>query len=161
MEEESLKATTTLPPAVSERAVVRTPKLYQYSRDTNTQVQEYLGNAVDLKNYGLTRLTGDQQGNKTHILAVGEGMGRWLRNFHTWAEQPEQAHLQEQAKANQSMQGLKFRFNYGLVTRAINKYADSLGELAEVMKQVEAMAEAELKDESQLHVIHGDFWTGK
>ena len=146
---------------MSERVVVRTPKLYQYSRDTNTQILEYLGNAIDLKNYGLTRLPGDQQGNKAQILAVGEGIGRWLRNFHTWAAQPEQAHLREQAKANQSMQGLKFRFNYLLVTRAVNKYADSLGGSAEVLKQVEAMAEAELEDESKLHVIHGDFWTGK
>ena len=59
------------------------------------------------------------------------------------------------------MQNLKKSINYDALLRMVGKYPSLLEECKETFQKIVAMVSAELEDEENLHVIHGDFWTGK
>ncbi|KAH8895098.1 hypothetical protein GQ53DRAFT_839453 [Thozetella sp. PMI_491] len=159
-EEACLKLTSTLPAAVSERAVVRTPKLYFYSEETNTQVQEYLEDAIDLKRWAIAHASPAFLEQEAQFYAVGRTIGVWLRDLHAWGMQPEQEGFREKVALNKGMQKLKNLVNYTYLMSAVDTFPDLLTEAKDVFLEVKAMSEEELKDESKLDVIHGDFWTG-
>lgn len=139
--------------------------------DTNTQVQEYLKGALNLKLYSLEHYPRDivhsasnsvtQEHLKLETIHIGLGLGRWLRNFHNWGEQPEQAGFRAEIQQNKDMQALKHTINYEWLVKNVEKHASSLGDARTVFEKVRDMAKAELADEESLRVIHGDFWTGK
>lgn len=132
-----------------------------FNPETNTQIQEYFPSSVNIKVYALSRLTSHEEALKGQFRGIGEGLGRWLRSFHSWAADPVQAKLQAKIKMNQDMQALKNQINYANLLSKIDQFPDILGDVREVFEEVKKMSEAELTDESKLQIIHGDFWTGK
>lgn len=156
-----MAALSTLAPVLDPSCIVRTPRLFHFNPETNTQIQEYLPNSVNLKVYALSHFTSNDESLKSHCLAIGKGLGLWLRSFHAWASDPAQSKLQSQIKLNEPMQALKNSINYANLVSRINKFPTILEDAREVFEAVKKDSEAELTDESQLQIIHGDFWTGK
>jgi hypothetical protein len=147
--------------ATNEWCHVRTPKLFYFDASTKTQVQEYLDNAIDLKNYALKYYPPHTPTNlKSQCLGIGRGLGSWLRQFHGWAVQPAQASLRDTAAANHELQKLKHATYYQYLMMLVPKFTGVLSEAEATFAKVKEMADAE-QERSDLQVVHGDFWTGK
>jgi len=139
---------------------VRTPKLYHFDPQTNTQVQEYLANGIDLKNYALKHYEPHTSPvKKAQCLGFGRGLGQWLKHFHQWAEQSQD--LRNNAAENTSIQRLKHSTYYDYLIQMIERFPTILSQAKEVFESVKSMSERELEDDSTLQAVHGDFWTGK
>ncbi|KAI0013970.1 kinase-like domain-containing protein [Xylariaceae sp. FL0662B] len=139
--------------------IVRTPKFYHFDKPSNTQVQEYLPNASDLKTYALnTYASPTPETLRRQCFQLGVTLGRWLRSFHDWAGQ--QPVLRKIVAANKEMQELKLMINFSMLIGQIKQSSHILGDAQRVLEEVASMATFELDNESQLQVIHGDFWTG-
>jgi hypothetical protein len=151
-----------LPPSdpSNEWCSVRTPRLYHFNTQTNTQVQEYLPSGIDLKNYALKHYEPHTSTTKkAQCLGLGRGLGQWLKHFHEWAEQS--SDLRNNAAENKSLQRLKHSTYYDYLIQMIDKFPAMLSQAKEVFESVKAMSERELDDDSALQAVHGDFWTGK
>ncbi|KAK0710694.1 kinase-like domain-containing protein [Lasiosphaeris hirsuta] len=161
IESESLRALGNLAPAENKWCRVRTPELYQFNDKTNTQIQEYLPDAIDLKNYVPKHYEPNTPpSKKAECLGAGEGLGRWLKDFHDWAVEPEQTGLREGAAANAALQKLKHATYYQYLLQFVDKFPAILSDSRPLFEQVKAMADAELGDDTKLQTVHGDFWTG-
>lgn len=68
--------------------------------------------------------------------------------------------MREAAKANKELQAIKLTYNYENLLWQVNDFP-FLKDSENMFQEVIANAKLELEDESKLHVIHGDFWTGK
>ncbi|KAI0851798.1 kinase-like domain-containing protein [Daldinia vernicosa] len=165
IEEECLKALSAFP--IVGRAdendpynfIVRTPRLYHFDETNNTQVQEYLQNGIDLKMHTLTVVSGaDLETTKHQSLQLGKALGRWLKGFHNWAAQ--QPELRQAVAANKELQQLKHTINFSWLLDRAKQFPNVLGSAEDIFEEVGKMAAAELEDDNQLQVIHGDFWTG-
>jgi len=148
-----------MPPSEGTYAV-RAPRLYHYNRDSNTQVQEFVPNAVDLKNYALRHFASSDPARKPLCRELGSSLGAWLNRFHSWTMLPEQAGIQKTARSNSTMQGIKLLMNYPNLLSRADVFPSILDDARGVFAEVIEMATKEL-DRPDLHVIHGDFWTGK
>lgn len=62
---------------------------------------------------------------------------------------------------NKEMQALKLMVNYEALVNRVDANEDILGDVRREFEDIYKMAQAELEDEDALHIIHGDFWTGK
>ncbi|KAK0733080.1 kinase-like domain-containing protein [Lasiosphaeria miniovina] len=163
IESACLSALQDLPPAQPNPwCVLRTPRVHHFNAATNTQIQEYLPHAIDLKNYALKRYGAPTPAaQRAQCLGIGSGLGRWLRGFHDWAAREQAAALRESAARNRALQRLKhFSYYEHLVTRLVDAVPDVLGAHGDVLRQIARMAEQELEDDAALQVVHGDFWTG-
>ncbi|KAI0389922.1 kinase-like domain-containing protein [Xylariaceae sp. FL0594] len=139
--------------------VVRTPKLYHYDEQHNTQIHEFLRNSKDLKTYALDRYGADtSEDARSQCRQLGRALGGWLRGFH--ARSATQTGLRETVARNTAMQQLKNTINYSWLLDRVAQFPSVLGEAMNVFEEVKAMAAKELEDRSKLQVIHGDFWTG-
>jgi len=145
----------------NESCVVRTPRFFHFNQQTNTQIQEFLPSSVNLKTYAINHLSGNPTNLKDSLVGVGNGLGQWLRNFHTWAADPAQAKLQADIKLNKEMQMLKNAINYTALVSKIDTYPDILVDARDILEQVKKMSDDEMADDHNLQVIHGDLWTGK
>ncbi|KAL1880496.1 hypothetical protein VTK73DRAFT_5883 [Phialemonium thermophilum] len=159
-EEESLIALAKLPPSSTSSFSVRTPRLFYFNSETNTQVQEYLPNSLNLKAYALSSLVSNDECLKQPCFDLGKGIGLWLRRFHDWAKDEAQSKLQHKIKQNVPMQQLKNQINYSRLLAQVDSFPEILGEAKQAFEAVKKASEAELTDESKLQIIHGDFWTG-
>lgn len=150
-----------LPRAADHLCSVRTPRVFHFDPGSSTQVQEYLPGSMDLKSYALKHFSpATPESEKPGIAGVARGIGKWLRGFHQWAGDPEQAALRSTVGSNKEMQGVKLTYNYERLLWHLDKFPflrDSEG----VFREIIAKAAAELEDEGQLQIIHGDFWPGK
>lgn len=134
--------------------------MLNYYPQSTTQVQECLPNALNLKSYALKHFPAPTPvSQKSLVVEVGRGLGKWLRSFHDWAAT--QSTLQELATSNTGMQDIKLTYNYTLLLSRVKALPEILSSAKPVFEAVLAMAQAELEDETQLTAIHGDFWTGK
>ncbi|ODA83506.1 hypothetical protein RJ55_02020 [Drechmeria coniospora] len=161
IEEETLRLLARLPHASTAACEVGTPALLHFNPETSTQIQEYLPDALNLKQYALRHYQAPtSDGFKPQCLQLGRCLGTWLRDFHEWSEQAANHHLRELFSRNGEMQNVKKMINYDRLLHMVAKYPSVLGGCADVLMQVSDMASAELQDPARLHVIHGDFWTG-
>ena len=126
-------------------------------------MQEYLSNAIDLKNYGLKHFAPATTpgAQKMHCLALGNALGQWLRAFHEWAASPDQLSLRHDAVTNEALQKIKHATYYEYLVQLVGMFPALLSGSKGVFEQVKTMAEAEMSDDAPLRVVHGDFWTGK
>ncbi|KAK1753844.1 kinase-like domain-containing protein [Echria macrotheca] len=146
--------------ATNEWCHVRTPKLFHFDASTNTQVQEYLDNGIDLKNYALKHYPPHTPINlKEQCLGIGRGLGSWLHRFHEWVAQPAQSSLRDNAAANHELQKLKHATYYQYLMMMVPRFTGLLSEAEATFAKVKEMADAEL-EKPDLQVVHGDFWTG-
>lgn len=125
-------------------------------------MHEYLPNPLNLKKYALKHFTASNpEPERSRVVEVGRGLGKWLRAFHDWAASPDQQPLQDSARSNKDMQGIKMTYNYELLISRVEKFPEVLRDARPVFEKLIEMAKAELDNEDELQVIHGDFWTGK
>uniref|UniRef100_A0A0D2XZQ4 Aminoglycoside phosphotransferase domain-containing protein n=1 Tax=Fusarium oxysporum (strain Fo5176) TaxID=660025 RepID=A0A0D2XZQ4_FUSOF len=162
IEYESLVHLAELPPKETPSCRISTPEAYYFNQDSNTQVQEYLSEALSLKDYALKYYAAPTPPTlKEQCEQLGHGLGSWLRAFHSWSQEPKQAALRETFAGNKEMQGLKNMINYQQLLQVVDRHPEILGDARDVLQGVSDLAAGELADESALYPIHGDFWTGK
>lgn len=119
-------------------------------------------NAINLKDYALKNFQGPTAAaTEPQCLQLGQSLGRWLREFHIWSDQPNNQSLRNLFVKNTAMRNIKKAINYDQLLGRLGMFPAILQEHEETLQQIVAMATAELGDESKLSVIHGDFWTGK
>ncbi|KFA63469.1 hypothetical protein S40285_00386 [Stachybotrys chlorohalonatus IBT 40285] len=161
VEEECLRVLAGLPPSATAACVVGTPRLYSFNPATNTQVQEYLPNATSLKEYALKHYEAPTPSSlEPECLDLGDALGKWLRSFHDWGNQPTQAQLRELLAGNRELQSLKHMINYQALIQKASQHPSILQDVRDVLLQISETTAAELLDDGKLEVIHGDFWTG-
>ncbi|KAI1078469.1 kinase-like domain-containing protein [Whalleya microplaca] len=166
VEEKCLKVLSDFPISVKADSsspynyTVRTAKFFHYDKKNHTQVQEYLPNSCDLKAYAINTYGGPTPETlRPQCFQLGVALGRWLRSFHDWAGQ--QSELRKTVTANKEMQQLKHMINFAwLYDQLKNNFPSVAGGAQGVFEAVKKMAAAELENESQLQVVHGDFWSG-
>ncbi|KAK3301603.1 kinase-like domain-containing protein [Chaetomium strumarium] len=139
---------------------VRAPRLHHFSATTNTQVQEYLPNALSLKDYALKHFSASAApaaaaSRKPLCLELGRSLGGWLRDFHQRAS----SLLRDVVSANEPMQQLKHYVNYGTLVDTVANFPSILGDAKETFEKIREVTAQELQG-PDLGVIHGDFWTG-
>ncbi|KAF5579893.1 cytoplasmic trna 2-thiolation 2 [Fusarium subglutinans] len=161
IEYESLVHLAELPPTETPSCRISTPETYYFNQDSNTQVQEYLSEALSLKDYALKYYAAPTPPSlREECEQLGHGLGSWLRAFHGWSQEPKQAALRETFAGNKGMQGLKNMINYQQLLQVVDRHPEILGDARDVLQGVSDLAAGELADESALYPIHGDFWTG-
>lgn len=162
IEQQCLAHLAALPAASNASSSISTPAVYHFNQESNTQVQEYLVNAVSLKTFALEHYAAPTPVSfKPQCQQLGHGLGAWLRSFHSWSEQPEQADLREKLAGNKEMQSLKNMINYKQLVQMADRHPTILGDVKSDLQDICNMTATELVDEAALCVIHGDFWTGK
>jgi len=141
---------------------VCTPNLYFFSPGASTHVQEYLQDAINLKQYVLKYYEPQTPRDKQpQCFGIGDCLGRWLKSFHQWAVLPQQAALWNIAAANKHLQQIKNATYYEYLVNLIDKFPGLLSGNRELFQTLRALAEEELRDDGNLQPCHGDFWTGK
>lgn len=136
--------------------------MYHFNQDSNTQVQEYLRDAVSLKHYAIQHYAAPTpESLKPQCLQLGRCLGGWLRSFHNWSNGPDNQGFRDILPTDRESQKLKHMINYGQLVQMVDKYPEILRDARDVFQQVSDQAAAETEDLSKLEVTHGDFWTGK
>lgn len=102
---------------------VRTPRLFLYDRETNTQVLEDFSNTYGFKTM-FSSLDPQNYVPSLRAATIGRQLGFWLRSFHTWSSAPEQAALRAQMWRNDSMRKTKHVFTYDGVIRVIKNFPE-------------------------------------
>jgi hypothetical protein len=141
---------------------VKTPRLLQFNRETDTQVFEDLPNSVDLKTFLLSEVSRDL--SESSGRALGSALGSWLRSFHNWTTEEQQVESTNLLGENKVMKELKFWVNYTMLMNTIENFPDILEKDRDIFEKVRDLAAAELERQNYdegYGVIHGDFWTGK
>ncbi|KAG6284992.1 hypothetical protein E4U09_007532 [Claviceps aff. purpurea] len=163
----SMRMLSNLPHVTSPGYDVSTPEMYYFDCNTNTQVHEYLPNAINLKDYALKYYQRPlSTETKVQCIQLGEALGEWLRKFHVWGgefdggAQLQAPVMRNQVAWNSDMQALKKTLNYDQLLRMVQEFPGLLEEHEHVLQEIIDMVAAERQDKSRLDVIHGDFWTG-
>lgn len=141
---------------------MKTPRVFHFDQENNTQVLEDLPNSIDLKNFLLSDLSHGV--SETSGRAIGRSLGSWLKSFHNWASESEQADSRSLLAQNGTMKDLKFYVNYSMLMDTIANFPGILEDSRGVFEELKDFAAAELKkseEEDGYGIIHGDFWTGK
>jgi hypothetical protein len=158
-EVECLKALNGFPPTTGTYSV-RAPRLHYFNPESNTQIQEFLPDALSLKEYALKHFSSPDPSRKPLCLELGRSLGVWLRDFHSWAALPEQSKFQEEMKSNEPMQKLKHMVNYTMLVDTVANFPSILSDAKETFEKIKEVTADEFHS-SHLQVTHGDFWTGK
>ncbi|KAI9904525.1 hypothetical protein N3K66_001054 [Trichothecium roseum] len=161
VEKDCLDHLSQLPHSISPAFAIGTPKILHFAPDTNTQVQEYLPDAISLKEYALEHYKAPTSPSfKPQCLQLGRCLGHWLRAFHDWTgEVSAPKEFKETLVRNREMQTLKNTINYKQVLGMADK-SEILAPAKEVFQMISDASDAELQDNSKMLPVHGDFWTG-
>lgn len=151
-----LKALEKMDPVVYENVSVTSPKIYNFDPETHTSIMSDCSDSIELKKYISTHAgtLSDES-----LLFVGTAMGKWLKNFHIWANAPEQEELRKIMKGNVKMVVLKHYINYGRLADTIPMFPALLEASKDLFKEIDEKLKAEESGDEPL--IHGDFWSGK
>jgi hypothetical protein len=104
---------------------------------------------------------------QSQALYTSQEVGNWLRHFHEWASEPEQAGFRSKVGCNGPMQRLKHKVTYGTFIDVLKNFHDIMEKNFGVLERVKERAELELhdlirgKDGPDRGMIHGDCWMGK
>lgn len=146
-------------------ATIKTPRLYLYDRETNTQVMEDFSDTHGFK----TMFFSVGAHNHLPLLStstIGHQLGFWLRSFHDWSLTPEQVALRAQVWQNDHMRELKYSFTYGSVMKALENFPELLKSHKETLDTIgDFLAKEDQRMSKEggdgYSVLHGDFWSGK
>ncbi len=162
IEEGCFEKVAALPRFTSSLFSVGTPKSYEFNEEFNNQILEYLPQALSMKEYALKNwMPPSTPKLEAQGFELGRSIGSWLKTFHNWSAHPEQIDLRALVAKNGFMQELKYHINSHANVSNVGKFPDALGGAKAVFEELAALAKDVLKVQSQLRVIHGDFWTGK
>ncbi|KAJ5960800.1 uncharacterized protein N7479_007950 [Penicillium vulpinum] len=157
-EESILQALDGLAVHTSGKITVKTPRLLNFNKETDTQVLEDLPNSVDLKNFLLSEVSRDL--SEPSARALGSALGSWLKSFHTWSAEERQMESRNVLAENKAMRNLKFWVNYTMLIDTIPIFPGILEGDRDIFEKVRDLAAAELEQQRGFGLIHGDFWTG-
>ncbi|KAJ4128990.1 hypothetical protein NW768_007516 [Fusarium equiseti] len=139
--------------------LTRTPKLYYFHAEGLNQLIELQPKGIHLKDYAIQNFRSPTpQSLKPQCHALGRALGRWLRDFTEWSSQ--QTQHRELVAQNEFAQTVRHMVNYQWLQKRIEEYPSALGDVKNILEEVENTAATELKYQDKLQVIHGDFWTG-
>lgn len=161
-----LTALNDLPAFTTDHISVKTPRIYLFNRDTNTQIHEDFPSALDLKSF-LVSPTANRDLSQPFATSIGYALGSWLRTFHTWTSAPAQAELRKQIGQNSPMRELKYLVSYKNVIQIVEQFPEILEGNRKTLEDVRAMAIKEFTREAgdgggeNWGIIHGDLWSGK
>lgn len=147
-------------------ARVKTPRLYLFNHETNTQIMEDFPVTMDLKSL-LVSSAASSILTQSVSRSIGRDIGSWLRLFHTWSSASAQAALREQIRGNESMRKLKYMITYNSFIKVLENFPEVLAGHKETLRKVEAMATEEFHNPAiaavgiEYGIVHGDFWAGK
>jgi hypothetical protein len=161
-----LNTLTSFRPPPVDNVSVRTPRLYQFDRKTDTHVLEDLADTIDVKTVlELPEVSTVLPPSVSN--AVGHAIGAWLRSFHSWVSEPAQASLEKLMGNNAPMRKLRYAISYGSFLDVVKKFPKIWEAKKKTLEKVRDMATAEYAKtpqdnaEKNWGVIHGDFWAGK
>ncbi|CZR69204.1 uncharacterized protein PAC_19104 [Phialocephala subalpina] len=165
-EESMLEALDSLKPSSTpHQFTIKTPRLYLFNRETNTQVHEDFTDTTDLKSVFISQNANDIR-SQSVATSIGHALGAWTRSFHSWASAPAQAQLRTEIANNKLMRELKLKITYDSFVGVLEKFPDILGHNREVLEEVKASALGEFGGPvaniggDYWGIIHGDFWAG-
>jgi hypothetical protein len=146
-------------------AVVTTPRLYDFNRDTYTQIHEDFHDATNLTSILLSPNV-DQILPESSRQSVGYALGSWLRFFHNWTSEPAQATLRERVGPNKGMRQLKCLITYDSFIEILERHPQTIEGHKETLEAVQTTMKYEFErppteGDHIRGLIHGDFWTGK
>lgn len=138
---------------------VRTPKFYHNDVENANQFLEYLPNGTTLKDYIMKYYAAPtSESAEPEARQIGKSLGSWLRSLVRWgASHPE---LRAAAAENIEAQTFRHMLEFLWLGERVKEYPAILGCAKETFAEVEKAAAAEMRDETTLQVVHGDFWTG-
>ena len=140
--------------------IVRTPKFFHFDQVNTNQIQEFLPNGINLKDYVLRHYTAPTpQYLQYQCHQLGKALGRWFNGFVKWGAK-QNRHRQIVAQ-NTFGQDVKHMINFSWLRERIKDFPVILDDAKDILGEVEQMAVAERQDVSKHQIIHGDFWTGK
>jgi len=154
-EQTILTALQDLPPAAHSGVTVKTPNIYNFDQESNTQIYSDLPASTELKSYALNHSLTQEQ-----CMRLGCALGLWTKKFHAWAAAPEQRELREAMKGSTIMKELKYTINYSTLVATIARFPEILEDSRGVFEAV-AKEVRERFDNEEGSLIHGDFWSGK
>lgn len=147
--------------------VVRSPRLYLFDRNTNTQVLEDCSNTTDLKTILISPMVSKILPGSSPA-SVGHDVGSWLRSFHQWTSEPGQATLRATIRQNAEARKLKRKITYDSFLEILEKYPQLMEGHVEKLRAIKHAMSAEFEvheppqgDDGSWGLIHGDFWSGK
>jgi hypothetical protein len=154
-----------LPPPTAD-AVIKTPRLYHFNRQTNTQVIQDFPGTEDLKSIFFLPDAADFLPGPSPV-TIGHRLGSWLKAFHVWAREQHQGKQHKAIGVNNPMRDLKRMITYDSVLGVLENYPELLAGHKEALETIrDAMGKEFEKlpgeeDGEDWGVIHGDFWSGK
>ncbi len=160
-----LHALNAFPPiTTADQVSFKTPRLYSFNRETNTQVLEDFPDTLDLK-AALVEPVNDGL-SQALATSIGRALGFWLRSFHTWSSMPDQSELRKHVWGNEPMRKLKYRITYDAFVKVVESFLDIPEGYQETLASVKEMATQEFDraandKEEDWGIIQGDFWSGK
>lgn len=146
-------------------ANVKSPRLYLYDRETNTQVFEDLSDTIQF----MTVLS---SANIHSLLpfpsttTVGRHLGVWLRSFHIWASSPDQVDLRKHICQNDHMRKTKYIFTYDSVFKVLKIFPELLEGFEQTLSTILDIIAKEFERPTTVEgedygLLHGDLWSGK
>jgi fructosamine-3-kinase len=130
-----------------------------YDKQTQIQVIEDLQPARDLAHI-ITCQDSIELLQSDHA-TLGFSLGSWLRDFHSWTEEPTQLELRRFIAYGTSSQDLKWRTTYDAICAIVEPFSDISKDDKRVLEQVRVRAFQEYQQKTNASLVHGDFWTGK
>ncbi|KAK3293562.1 kinase-like domain-containing protein [Chaetomium fimeti] len=152
-------------PPAADGTKIKTPRLYLFSHESNTQVLEDLPGTDDLKSAFFLPNAADLLPGSSP-LTIGHHLGSWLRSYHTWASAPEQVPTLAAVGENRPMRDLKRMITYDTIIPVLENYPELLVGCRETLETLVAALGKEFDKppfaEADEHwgMIHGDFWSG-
>lgn len=136
---------------------VAVPSLLFHDPTLSLQILEDFHGSYSLKSH-LVESASNARLSSGMYLTLGQELGYWLHDFHKWCAAPGQSQLREKFRGNIGMKDLKLVHGCGKLQGAIDNFQDVLLPYTQTFSEVYASVAA-LPD-SDLALIHGDFWPG-
>ncbi|KAJ3460940.1 hypothetical protein MRS44_011807 [Fusarium solani] len=126
--------------------VARTPNFFRFDDNATNQIQEFLPDGINLKDYILQYYTAPTPKSfEPQCRHLGEALGKWLRGFIDWTTR--QVKHQHVVAQNDFAQDIKHMVNFSWLHECIKDFPDILDPVKDVLGQVEQMPAAERKEQ--------------
>lgn len=151
--------------SISQSTVIRTPHIYVYNRETNTQIHEDFPDTTSFKAMLFSANAATLLPHSSPVI-IGRHLGAWLRCFHDWASAPEQAALRAKILDDDPMRSNKCRITYDSFIGKLGNFPDLLEGHRETLDTIREVMMKEFEkpateEDPTWGLIHGDTWCGK
>ncbi|ETS86311.1 hypothetical protein PFICI_00139 [Pestalotiopsis fici W106-1] len=150
------------PKGIDEIAVVKAPQLYEFDREANVQVLE---DFTDSGGFRPILFAPDADALRPRPLEIGRHLGTWLRSFHEWALESQQAGLRTQLGQKDPVRKLKCSVTFDVFLKVLETFPELLNGYQETLQAVQAAMTKEFAkpatgEDEGWGLVHGDLWSG-